>query len=92
MRTMQYESSAMFSDYVDVDPTLAVDQFRSPDVMHIPPAVRLVLLTVIVKGDHRLVVTHVEECLAQPVADPDLSARCRQPVVDEDQPYSCYLG
>ena len=64
----------MFSDYVNVDPAPAVDQFGSTNVVHISTAVGLVVLTVIVKADHRLVIAHVEKCLAYAVGDPDLGA------------------
>ena len=71
----------MFSDYVDVDPALAVDQFCSPDVVHVPIAVGLVLLAVIIETDPWLVIAHVDKCLAHAVADSDLGARRWEPIV-----------
>jgi hypothetical protein len=91
MGAVQDESAAMFGDDVDVDPALAVDQCCSPDVVDVAIAVCLVLLAVIVKADHRLVIPHVDKRLAHAVADSDLGTRRRQPVVNEDQPYTCFL-
>lgn len=81
----------MFSDYVNVDPAFAVDQFGSTNVVHISTAVGLVLLTVIVKANHRLVIAHIEKRLAYPVGDSDLGTWWRQPVVNQDQSYSRFL-
>jgi hypothetical protein len=83
MCTMQDESPAVFCDDFDVDPALAVDQLGSANVVHISIAVCLVLLAVVVEADFRLVITHVDECFVDAVANANLGARRRKPVVNE---------
>ena len=83
---MQDESSAVFSDDSDVDPTPPVYQLGPPDVMDVLDANLAVVRAFVIEADHRLVVTHIDECLIGPVADPDLGPRRWQPVVNEDQP------
>jgi hypothetical protein len=89
--TMQDELPAVFCDNLNVDPAFAVEQFGSANVVHISIAVGLVLLAVVVEADLRLVIAHVDECVVHAVANTNLGARQRKPVVNENQPYPRFL-
>jgi hypothetical protein len=86
------ETSAVFGDHADVDPPLTGYQFCSSDVVNVLITYGAVMCALIVEADPRVVVAHIDECSVLPVGHHDLSSRRRQPIVDEDQPQSRFLG
>ena len=65
----------MLGNHPNIDPPLTVDQFGSPDVVHVLIAHLAVIGALVVESDLRLVVTHVDERSIRPVGHQDLGAR-----------------
>ena len=84
--------ATVFLDYADVDPALAIDQVHPADVVDVLASILAMVCAFVVEADHRLVVTHIDECFAKSVADPDLCSRSRQTSVDQDQAQARLLG
>jgi hypothetical protein len=65
----------MFSDHLEVDPALAVDELGPTDVVDVLPPFGAVVAALVVEADHRLVVSHIDERPTPSVGDLDLDPR-----------------
>jgi hypothetical protein len=75
----------MFGDDTKINPTLAVDEIASANVVDVLPPLGAVMRSLVVQPDLRLVVAHVDERSRGPVGHLDLGSRRWQTVIDENE-------